>query len=574
MQRSGATLGLVPDKGLLRNRGKDEERGEEKEPSISSALRSKDLSMSELSFRSSSPSSSTSRSDSKSDTQANGKSFPLDYSEDCDVDDRWPGSTPSERTLLLMRQLASLEQHERSLQINPTKKRRGQRCMTPQQRDVLEWRREHALSVAAALERERDRATSSVQCTNTRVVTMVGEQTTKKPTFIADKAETWTSRERLLSRFLSCVNKYVVRDRVSKRLAAVSAHAAAMRRQRTKGAEEQAKAETAAARTRPLLLPPEEELDGHVQRDFLMHTFNVQAPGYRRGHDSVSRNPIHVPPVPTPKLHVAFDDIIPFDANVLDYPIIPAPVVPTYVHEDWLSRIRSGAWEESLVRAPTGESRNATSADAKPLRVDAHIPNTTQPAMLTSPMHKSATLLDVETQSSTAVRKTTKSSSAATPAPTSSSAPSASSSSPPSNTNSNTTPARPTTTLPPAIAPTLNMPEQFLSAHPIAQQHSMTSSSTISISLDPASSSFIHHSSNQPLLHRPLRTVGVGGRQRGYFFEPPSDAHLSDSDEDGNAQQTSQASRTLRQRNTATGGQQKDRSMQLTKTALSKGMKR
>jgi hypothetical protein len=62
------------------------------------------------------------------------KSHPFDHTRVSDVDDTFPGENHQMREMIFQRSITLYEQHERSLQINPTKHRIGHVLMTEQQR--------------------------------------------------------------------------------------------------------------------------------------------------------------------------------------------------------------------------------------------------------------------------------------------------------------------------------------------------------------------------------------------------------------------------------------------------------
>lgn len=64
---------------------------------------------------------------------------PFDHTHTSDVDDAFPGDNAQMREMIFLRGLSLYEQHERSLQINPTKHRIGHTLMTEQQRYGEEW---------------------------------------------------------------------------------------------------------------------------------------------------------------------------------------------------------------------------------------------------------------------------------------------------------------------------------------------------------------------------------------------------------------------------------------------------
>jgi hypothetical protein len=71
------------------------------------------------------------------------RSHPLDHSESPDLDVHFAGDTAHMRELVFGRARALAQQHERSLQINPTKHRIGAVLMTDQQRDGQSFSRAH-----------------------------------------------------------------------------------------------------------------------------------------------------------------------------------------------------------------------------------------------------------------------------------------------------------------------------------------------------------------------------------------------------------------------------------------------
>jgi hypothetical protein len=190
---------------------------------------------------------------------------------------------------------------------------------------------------------------------------------------------------------------------------------------------------------------------------------------------------------------------IPYDTQVLGYPVIPAPVVPTYmvcrqndsVHPrlvcfatrvalandsvvllcvqsfDWLSGLRTGAWEESSLRGPRGElddeKKDATLKSTDPLVIHANLP-THQTDGLTSPAHTSTALLDTDVQTSKPAKPVP--AAAAPSSPTKSLAVNVAS---PASRSSASNSAN------------FVMPQQLISYHPIAQQHALTSSSALSV---------------------------------------------------------------------------------------------
>jgi hypothetical protein len=68
----------------------------------------------------------------------------LDHSEAPDLDVHFAGDTAHMRELVFGRARALAQQHERSLQINPTKHRIGAVLMSDQQRDGQSFSRAHA----------------------------------------------------------------------------------------------------------------------------------------------------------------------------------------------------------------------------------------------------------------------------------------------------------------------------------------------------------------------------------------------------------------------------------------------
>ena len=61
-------------------------------------------------------------------------SHPFDHTRVADTDDTFPGADRPMREMIFLRSITLYQQHERSLQINPTKHRVGHVLMTEQQR--------------------------------------------------------------------------------------------------------------------------------------------------------------------------------------------------------------------------------------------------------------------------------------------------------------------------------------------------------------------------------------------------------------------------------------------------------
>ena len=418
-------------------------------------------------------------------------SHPLDYSVHPDTDALFGGEGLQMQELVFGRALALYSAHERSLEINPTKHRIGAQLMTEAQRDRIEEEREAQKAAAQASKRAAQRAQSQNILSSARVISMVGERSLRAPTFIVDESEPWPSRARLLAKLKGALNKFVVRRRVDERLANVAAHQANKLKNKLARIGEGEDGEEADKKQSHPLLPVEGERDEDwVLRDFPLCTNNVQSVGHLRGHDNVTRIAVALEPINKPNQLVTFDEIIPFDAGLMGYPTVSAPVVPSFVGSDWLAGMRTGAWEESLLRAPRGESEveEATAAAAKtvgaagvavaaPLTIHAQLPSTAGPApLLTSPVHASVSLLDVDSQNSRPIKLAPPAAAAA-----------------PATAGSNAAPVASPTAAVSAAAPTrsahtktsdLHLPAHFLSSHPIAQQHSVASSPALSAPMD------------------------------------------------------------------------------------------
>lgn len=81
----------------------------------------------------------------------------FDYSVDPNKDVAFPGDTRAIKQSIFLSQLTAYTQHERSLDVNPTKHRIGQAVMTETERDELEEQRE----AAKKLDKRKQRMTDS-----------------------------------------------------------------------------------------------------------------------------------------------------------------------------------------------------------------------------------------------------------------------------------------------------------------------------------------------------------------------------------------------------------------------------
>lgn len=121
----------------------------------------------------------------------------FDHTRQADVDDTFPGDNTQMKEMIFQRAITLYQQHERSLQINPTKHRIGHTLMTEQQRFDLEYNRELRKAQSKASARDAARRQSSNITTDARVISMVGENSLRQPTFIVDEAAAWNARKRV-----------------------------------------------------------------------------------------------------------------------------------------------------------------------------------------------------------------------------------------------------------------------------------------------------------------------------------------------------------------------------------------
>lgn len=197
----------------------------------------------------------------------------------------------------------------------------------------------------------------------------------------------------MLSRFLSSVNKFVVRRRVAGRLASIQSQTQPNARKKLNAAE------VSLNSAHPLSLASIHDEAAHLMRDFQLQTNNVQGVGHERGHDKPQRTEVQLEPITQTKELVTFDEIIPHDACVINYPSLATGAIPTYVGSGWLSGLRSGAWEESLLRGPRGgASFDPPLVSATVVMSSAGVVAAAGTGELTSPMRGSTALLDSNMQ--------------------------------------------------------------------------------------------------------------------------------------------------------------------------------
>jgi hypothetical protein len=262
--------------------------------------------------------------------------------------------------MIYLRSLSLYEQHERKLQINPILGRLGQRLMTHQQRYTLENDREYANAILKANKRAKERVQPHNVASHARVISVVGETSIRQPTFVVDEAEAWPSRKRvsvptnetsainrvhaghlrdgsgalppdhasaltcmldmnalrwccnvaplrslqLLTRFLASVSKFVVRQRVDERIAAVQAHTLHQQRNRLK------QAESSLQRVHPLSYSTSADAESHLQRSYQLHAHNVQSGGITRGHDGRTRDTVELEAITKSNQLITFDEIV------------------------------------------------------------------------------------------------------------------------------------------------------------------------------------------------------------------------------------------------------------------------
>lgn len=194
--------------------------------------------------------------------------------------------------------------------------------------------------------------------------------------------------------------------------------------------------------------------------------------GHVRGHDSVVRSAVALDPIRAPGALVTFDEVVAFDAaGTGAYPAVStlSATMPAYVRDDWIALQRTGAWEESVLRAPRGEletgAATATAAEEKksapstgPLVIHATMPAAPAAPQLTSPARTSLSLVDVDVQNSRP------------PPPLSKQPASAAASASPSSSSAAASASRSH-----ASAAALRMPDQFLQYNPVTHQHSVVS---------------------------------------------------------------------------------------------------
>jgi hypothetical protein len=195
--------------------------------------------------------------------------------------------------------------------------------------------------------------------------------------------------------------------------------------------------------------------------------------GHIRGHDSVLRSAVALDAIHPPASLVTFDEVVAFDfaTGAASYPAVCPATCPAFVRDDWIELQRTGAWEESVLRAPRGELEPSGGAAAAgtvaseekksapssgPLVIHATMPVApAAAAQLTFPARTSLSLVDVEVQNS---RPLPSKHAAAAAAAVPSSSPSSTVASRSHSSTSN-----------------LRMPDQLLQYNPVAHQHSVVS---------------------------------------------------------------------------------------------------
>lgn len=262
----------------------------------------------------------------KENGESEDRSHPTDFSSKANTDVVFQGATDQMRQMVFLRRLKDYDEHEKSLSINPTKERIGQKTMGEDQREqiIVTWKKEAKDAAQKIRESQRNsNAHVMVKSKEERVIYPV-EREDNTIEFGEVGQNDWKVRQAALESFVESMTTIIVRNRVDARL----------------------------DRLKKFLSNRSD--DDLYKRTTLHFDFNFKPQNLAAVSFPVLDNAFEKPPPqkiqPIPDIFPIekFKLKVPLTYKLLDYKPIPIPALPVYLSPHEERSMRSGALEEHL----------------------------------------------------------------------------------------------------------------------------------------------------------------------------------------------------------------------------------